>query len=107
MRTRFRMPEEGADFVRRFCRQDVLELARLLLDFGLAIHRERVREEPLREPMPANDVRGALTSADGELNNQRAFANRDARRLERVVAGIHEWPVIMQLRRMGMSCNQA
>src|ERR1700689_352375 len=33
-----RMPQEGADFVGRFRRQDVFELARLLLDFRLAVH---------------------------------------------------------------------
>ena len=56
--------------------------------------------------MPANDVGSALASADGQLNNQRALTNRNAGRLERVMAGIDEWPVIMRLRRMGMRCDQ-
>jgi hypothetical protein len=36
------MPKECADFVGRFRRQDVFELARLLLDFCFAIHRQRI-----------------------------------------------------------------
>jgi hypothetical protein len=35
-----RVVEEGTDLVRGFGREDVLELAGLLLDFGFAIHGE-------------------------------------------------------------------
>ena len=42
MRAAFGMSKEGADFIRRFWREDVLELAGLLLDLGLAVHGEAV-----------------------------------------------------------------
>ena len=45
------MIEEGADFVGRFGREDVFELAGLLLDFGFAVHGERVGEEAFGETM--------------------------------------------------------
>ena len=69
------MPQESANLIRCLSRQDVLKLAGLLLNFGLAVHGKRVREEPLRKPMPPNDVRSPLASTSGEFNNQRAFAN--------------------------------
>src|ERR1700733_13546256 len=75
MRTRLRMPQEGANLICRLSRQDVLKLTCLLLDFGFTVHGKRVREEPLREPMSANDIRGSLASTSGEFNNQRALAN--------------------------------
>lgn len=57
------MIEEGADFVGRFGREDVFELAGLLLDFGFAVHGERVGEEAFGETMAADDVGGALMAA--------------------------------------------
>ena len=63
------MIEEGADFVGRFGGEDVLELAGLLLDFGFAVHGERVGKEPLGESMPADDVGGALMSAGREFDD--------------------------------------
>jgi len=41
------MAQERADLVGRFRRENVLELAGLLLDFGFAIHREAVSEDAL------------------------------------------------------------
>lgn len=55
--------EERADFVRRFGRQDVFELASLLLDFGFAVHGETVGEKALCQTMPPNDASRALASA--------------------------------------------
>jgi hypothetical protein len=69
-----RVVEEGADFVGGFGREDVLELAGLLLDFGFAVHGERIGEEALGQAMAADDVGGALMSARGE------FDDRDRRR---------------------------
>ena len=42
MRARARMSEERADLVRRFRRENVFELARLLFDLGLAVHRQTI-----------------------------------------------------------------
>lgn len=47
VRTRPWMPKERADLVRSLWRKDVLELASLLLNFGLAIHGQTVGKEPL------------------------------------------------------------
>jgi len=44
MRAGVGMPKERADFVGRFRRQYVLELACLLLDLRLAVHRQAVGE---------------------------------------------------------------
>ena len=63
------MIEEGADFVGRFGGEDVLELAGLLLDFGFAVHGERVGEEPLGEAVSADDIGGALMSAGREFDD--------------------------------------
>jgi hypothetical protein len=41
------MVEKSANLVGGFGRKDVLELARLLLDFGFAVHGERVGEQAL------------------------------------------------------------
>ena len=94
------MPEERADLVRRFRRQDVFELASLLLNFGLAVHGQRIGKEALREAVAANDVGGAFAPVDSELNDCRSVADRDAARFESVVAGIHERLVIVRHRRM-------
>ena len=75
------MPKERADFVGGFRREDVLELARLLLDFGLAVQREAVSEQTFREAVPANDVGGALPATRSQRNNYAAVADRDAGRL--------------------------
>jgi hypothetical protein len=39
------MAEESTDLVSHFGREDVLEFAGLLLDFGFAIHRQAVGEQ--------------------------------------------------------------
>ena len=54
------MPQERADLVGSFGRENMLELARLLLNLRFAFERQAVGEQPLREAMAANDVGGAL-----------------------------------------------
>ncbi len=44
MRTRSGMAEEGADFIGRLGRQNMLKLAGLLLDLAFAVHGETVGE---------------------------------------------------------------
>ena len=56
MRARLRMSQEGADLIRRFRRQDVLELAGLLFNLTLAVHREAVGKQPLCQPVPPNNA---------------------------------------------------
>ena len=68
------MPREGADLIGRFGREDVFELAGLLLDFGLAVHGQAVGEEPFGQAMAADDVGGALASARRELDDHAAVA---------------------------------
>lgn len=69
------MAEERADLVGGFGRENVLELAGLLLDFGLAVHRQTVSEKALGQPMPADDATGALAAAWGELHDQGPIAD--------------------------------
>ncbi len=69
-----RVVEESADFVGGFGREDVLELAGLLLDFGFAVHGEGIGEEAFRQPVTADDVGGTLVSARGEFDDRGAVA---------------------------------
>jgi hypothetical protein len=78
----------------------VLELAGLLLDFGFAVHGERVGEETLGQPVTADNVGGALMSARGEFDDRGAVAGRKACGLQRVVAGIDEGLVVVRLGRV-------
>ena len=68
------MSEEGADLVSRFGREDVLELAGLLLDLGFAVHRQAVGKQSLGQAVPADDAAGALTAAWSEFHDQSAIA---------------------------------
>ena len=101
MRASPRVSEEGADLVGRLRGKNVLEFARLLLDFCLAVHGEAVREQPLRQAMTANDIGSPLPPAWSELHNHAAIANRDGIRLQGIMAGVHERLMIVPLRRMG------
>ena len=78
----------------------MLELARLLLDFGFAVHGERIGEEALGQAMAADNVGGALVSTGSEFDDRGAVAGRKAGRFERVVAGIDEGLVIVRLERV-------
>src|SRR5581483_12013981 len=62
------MSQERADARRRLGRQDVLELARLLLDLGLALDVQRLGKQALGEPVTADHVGCPLTPARGELH---------------------------------------
>src|SRR5438477_10697218 len=94
------MSEEGADLVSRSWRQDVLKLAGLLLDFGLTIHGETVREEPLGETVPANDAAGLLASSRREGHHRAAVGDENSSRTHGVVTRIHERLVAVGFRRM-------
>lgn len=63
MRAGARVVEEDADLVGGFGGQDVLELTGLLLDFGFAVHGQRVGEQAFGEAVAADDVGGTLLSA--------------------------------------------
>src|SRR5580704_17171562 len=79
MRTSPGMAEETADLVGGLGRQDVFELAGLLLDLGFAVERETVGEETLSQAMSADDVSRALTTMGCQLDNHAAVAGRDSR----------------------------
>ena len=100
MRAGERVVEEGANLVGGFGREYVLELTSLLLDFRFTVHRERVGEKTLRQPVASDDVGGALVSAGGEFDDRGAVAGRKACGLQRVVAGIDEGLVIVRLGRV-------
>jgi hypothetical protein len=67
------MAEEGADLVGCLGRQDVFELAGLLLDLGLAVHGEAVGEEALGEAVTADNAAGALASPWRQFDDQGAI----------------------------------
>src|SRR5947209_20619172 len=70
------MPQKSADLVRCLGRQDVLELASLLLDFGFAVHGEAVGEETLGQPVPSNDAGCAFASTCCQFDDQGTVAQR-------------------------------
>ena len=72
MRAGLRMAQERADFIRHLRREDVLELAGLLLDFIFILHLQGLRKQPLRKPVPPNHVRGALPACRSEIDNKLA-----------------------------------
>src|SRR5580658_11080481 len=76
-----RVTEERADFIGGLGRENVFELAGLLLDFRFAVHGQAVGEKPLRQTMTANDAAGALAAACGQFDNRRAVAHRCRYRL--------------------------
>jgi len=101
------MAQECAYFVGSFGREDVLELAGLLLDFGLTVHGETVGEEALGEAVSADDIGGALTAAGCEFDDHAAVASRNSGGLQGIVAGIDERFVVVGLRRMRSRSDQA
>ncbi len=58
----------------------MLELASLLLDFRLAFERQTVREQPLRQPMPPNDIRRPLPSTRRQFNHHTSVSHGKPRR---------------------------
>ena len=69
------MAEEGADFIRRFGRKNVLKLACLLLDLAFAVHGETVGEQAFRQAMASNNAGGTLPSAGREFDNDAAISD--------------------------------
>src|SRR5947207_7900636 len=100
------MSQECANLVCGFGREDVLELAGLLLDLRFTFEGQTVGKQPFREPMASNDIRGPLASALCQLDNHAAVADRDAGWLEGIVAGIHERFVMVADRRMWRGFQQ-
>ena len=68
------MPQERADLVGGFRRKNMLELAGLLLNLGLAVQRQAISKKPLGETMAANHVRCALPASWREFHDQASFA---------------------------------
>lgn len=101
------MAEKRADLVGSFGRKDVLELARLLFDFGFTIHGETVGEQSLRQAMPPDDAARAIVPAWGEFDDQGAIADRCGHWFQRVMAGIHERLVFMGMRRVRSRSHQS
>ena len=94
------MPKKRTDLVGRFGREYVFELASLLLDFGFAIHCQAVGKQSLGQAMAANDATGTLAPARREFHNHGAIPDRRRHRLKRFMARIHEWLVVVGMRRM-------
>src|SRR5271156_1022195 len=67
--------EKRADLVRRFGREDVFELAGLLLDFGFAVHGQAIGEEALREAVRADDAAGTFSARRRKFDDQRSVAD--------------------------------
>src|SRR5271165_7109434 len=64
-----RVSEERTDLVSRFSREDMFELAGLLLDFRFAVHRKTVGKQALSQAVTADDAAGAFASARSQLND--------------------------------------
>ena len=100
------MTQERADLVRGFGREDVLEFARLLLDLRLAIQSQAVGKQPLRKPVPADDVGRALAPARCKLDNHAAVTDRNRSRFQSVMAWIHKRLVIVRFQGMRRSRHE-
>ena len=66
MRARLRMAEEVADALIQFWANNVLELASLVVQFGV-FDGERILEKSFGQPMTAHDVAGATAAAWSQL----------------------------------------
>ena len=100
MRAGSGMSEKRANFVGRFRREDMLELARLLLDFGFAVHGKAIGEEALRQSMTPDDASGTLAPARGEFDDHCAVSRGGGHRLQCVMAGIHKGLMLVRLGRV-------
>src|SRR5437588_9686487 len=95
------MRQECADLIGGFGREDVLELARLLFDLAFAVHSQTVGEQALGQAMPPDNASGTLAPSRCEFDNEAAVPYRRGHRLQRLVARIHEWFVIMRFGGVG------
>ncbi len=66
------MSQEGADAVRRLRREDVLELAGLLLDDRFILNTQGLHKEPLSQPVAPDDALRPLASLLRELDRLHA-----------------------------------
>src|SRR5207245_11748802 len=94
MRTSARMPEEGANLVGSFRRQNVLEFAGLLFDFRFAVHGQAVGEQPLGKAVAADDAASPFPTAGRKRHNQGSVTHRGGHRLQRIVTRIYTRRVI-------------
>src|SRR5690242_2563650 len=99
MRTSLGMSKKRADLVCRFRRQVVLELASLLLDFCLAVHRERIRKKTFGQSVAANDVRRPLPPSRRQLDNRATITHGNAVRFQRFMTRVDEGLVAVGQRR--------
>ena len=63
------MSKKGTDFICRFRRKDMFELAGLLLDFRFAVHGQAVGKKALSQAVAADDTAGPFPTARRELHN--------------------------------------
>jgi hypothetical protein len=98
MRTGARVPEEGADFVGRFRRENMFELAGLLLDFRFAVHGQAVGKKALSQPVATDDAASSLAAPWGQFHDQRPIACRCGDGFESIVARIDERLVLTGMR---------
>src|SRR5579862_8960625 len=101
------MTEEGADFVGGLGRENVLELAGLLLDLRFAVESQAVGEQALGQAVAANDVGRPQSAARSKFHDQAAITCRHAGWLESVMARVHERLVIMRFWRMWSGGEQS
>ena len=73
MRASFWMSQERADFIRRFLRKNVFELAGLLGDLCFTFHVQTVGEKALGQAVAANNITCAFTSSMCHLDHVAAF----------------------------------
>ena len=90
MRARLRMSEERADLVGGSRRENVLELAGLLLDFGFAVHGEAIGEQAFGQPVTANDASGAATASRCQGNHGATVTYEHSVGAHGVMARIHK-----------------
>ena len=75
MWARPRMTQKCANLVRRPRREDVFELAGLLLDLRLALEGKAVGKQPLGETVTPDDISRALTPPRSEFHDHAAVTH--------------------------------
>ena len=73
MGTSSRMPEEGTDFLGYLRGENVLKLARLLLNLLFVLYLQGLREETFGKTMATNDIGGTLLAHRSEVNDEFAM----------------------------------
>src|SRR5580700_6276408 len=106
MRAGSRMSQERADLVGRTGREDVLELAGLLLDLGFAVHGKAIGEKALGQAMTTNDAAGLVAPTKRKGHYRAAVPHKKSLGPHGIVTGIHKRPVIVALGRMRLRRHQ-